>query len=110
MASIVSPPSSSPLAPVVEADSIVAGACFPDQKSCTKAMRQYAVSDNMVVKLAAEHGGGAVLMYQCAGRSRLTAIQVQEDELIRSLAASDNVLVDVFLSNILSAYVELRYR
>ncbi|POM66455.1 LOW QUALITY PROTEIN: Hypothetical protein PHPALM_17682 [Phytophthora palmivora] len=50
------------------ADSIVTGACFPDQKSCTKAMHQYAVSHNMVVKLAAENReGGAMLRYHCAG-------------------------------------------
>ncbi|POM61463.1 hypothetical protein PHPALM_29512 [Phytophthora palmivora] len=87
-------------------------------------MRQFAVSHNMVVKLAAENRGGAKLKYQrasggdchfevtrrrsqgqarsgyfishcnfvhntCTGRSRLTASQVREDELIRSLVASD---------------------
>ncbi|POM78710.1 Tetratricopeptide TPR_2 repeat protein [Phytophthora palmivora] len=109
MASIVSSSPSSPPAPVVDADSIVTGACFPDQKSCTKAMRQYAVSHNMVVKLAAEIRGGAMLKYQCAGggdcRFEVTRLrsqgqarsgylishssQVQEDELIQSLVASD---------------------
>ncbi|POM67635.1 Hypothetical protein PHPALM_16329 [Phytophthora palmivora] len=110
---LVSSPSSSPSVPVVGADSIVTGACFPDQKSCTKAMRQYAVSRSMVVKLAAENReGGAMLRYHCAGEGNCcimlrsqgqarngyfinlvdqdeSSSSSGEDELIRSLVAND---------------------
>ncbi|POM68274.1 Hypothetical protein PHPALM_15589 [Phytophthora palmivora] len=73
MASIAPSPSSSPPTSVVEADSIVAGACFPDQKLCTKAMRHYVVSHNM----------------QKIEGGKVNSLKVREDELIRSLVASD---------------------
>ncbi|POM57991.1 Hypothetical protein PHPALM_37423 [Phytophthora palmivora] len=93
---------------------IVTGACFPDQKSCTKAMHHSAVSHNMVVNLQCQCDGGGdcrfeatvqrsqgqarsgyfisdcyLVHYWCICRSRLTASQGWEDELIRSLVASD---------------------
>ncbi|EGZ21308.1 hypothetical protein PHYSODRAFT_329288 [Phytophthora sojae] len=118
------PPPTSHLAQGPADDTITEGTCFPDQKSCTKALRKYAATHGMTIKLDPKHHGGAMLTYKCdggdqcrftvvalrsqrqassgyfishcnlahnmcIGRSKLTASQVRNDELIRSLVASD---------------------
>ncbi|POM71884.1 Uncharacterized protein PHPALM_11491 [Phytophthora palmivora] len=89
MASIAPSPSSSPPASVVKTDSIVTGACFPDQKSCTKAMRQGMPLRSYNAKITGASTERLLYRSLQLRRSRLTASQVREDELIRSLVASD---------------------